>query len=241
MSGSLVTLYEGSEQARSIKISGDLSDAHLMPLFTEEWTGSQIWAGSLFLANWIMKEDRSPVRLALELGCGTGILSILAVILGIPMIATDMPCLMDLVQNNAKTNLSTAELSRFHCFPLVWGTPDVAQLFTKQQLLSMDQIFLADCINNIYGTESVIHLASTLSEIQSKVRDHLEITMVYESRGNDELFQTFVKAMKTKGFSCSLRASLPPNTPLNFPTLQCEPSQMTHFTLHLYSFHHNEQ
>ena len=102
-------------------------------------TGSSLWLSSQVLSSYLLhiyakprpstKAER-PLRSVLELGAGTGLLSLLMARLGWQAIATDIPPVLDLVlRPNIEaglyqfTNQATAKPDQIHVCQLDWTTP----------------------------------------------------------------------------------------------------------------------
>ncbi|KAK1931127.1 Methyltransferase-like protein 23 [Phytophthora citrophthora] len=116
--------------------------------------GLFVWPSALILARFVAREANSLCRgkVLLELGCGTGLPSILAGLCGATKVyLTDRADAAD-VQRNAEANIQLNGLqSRAEFIPLVWG-----DMLVSNELVSVFQtveiVLAADCFYQSEGS-----------------------------------------------------------------------------------------
>lgn len=190
---------------KELQISEQLSEAELAPLFSDAWTGSCVWPGAKHLSAFLesdMKDTLSEKRV-LELGAGCGLVGICACLLGADVTATDQDFLSELVMENAQRNLPAEKLdSQYRYHELMWGLP--VWEGEEKRTRAFDYIFVADCINSIYG-DSWRDLAVSLHYFFTQGRADGRQTvcyLTYCNRGQvsgsetDDLMITFLEFSK---------------------------------------------
>eukprot|EP01116_Phalansterium_solitarium_P023062 TRINITY_DN7882_c0_g1_i1.p1 TRINITY_DN7882_c0_g1~~TRINITY_DN7882_c0_g1_i1.p1 ORF type:complete len:249 (-),score=5.17 TRINITY_DN7882_c0_g1_i1:75-776(-) len=123
--------------------------------------GSRLWDGGIVLARYI--EKLGPVvfegRKVIELGAGCGLTSLVALLQGADVVATDKASLLGLLSHNLEANVSSQEVkSRFHTAELLWGTGNPFGA-------AFDIILGADLT---YDFEDLPVLVSTLVDLSSE-------------------------------------------------------------------------
>ncbi|XP_038646287.1 EEF1A lysine methyltransferase 3-like [Scyliorhinus canicula] len=83
---------------------------------------SHIWDSAIFLCNYFEKENINFTgKKVIELGSGTGMVGILAALLGGDVTLTDKPKIRTQLENNVGINMPSVCNHRIRFRPLVWG------------------------------------------------------------------------------------------------------------------------
>lgn len=189
-------------------LSTTLSSDELQPIFEEAWTGSHIWQSSLVLAQYFdpatTKSPEAPNPLVLELGSGTGLLGLVAAKRGCRVILSDQQKLVSLLEKNVQLNAADQHFAYpVQVVELNWANPDT--FFREEGSTGLNWLLISDCVNPIYGSESIRHLAETILMIiarQEPTSDtRLQILMAYQSRGQDEAWVEFTSYFTPLRFS----------------------------------------
>ncbi|XP_067847067.1 EEF1A lysine methyltransferase 3-like [Heptranchias perlo] len=81
-----------------------------------------VWEAGIALCRYFEKEKISFAgKKVIELGSGTGIVGILAALLGGNVTITDKPTILEQIKNNVSTNIPPACRHRLKVRPLTWG------------------------------------------------------------------------------------------------------------------------
>merc|ERR1740117_2542625 len=90
-----------------------------------EHLGSHLWRGASLLAKWLEQSfERGELKgcRAIELGAGTGLVSMVAALRGATVVATERSDVMALLEQNIQANIDV--LGKVQVLPLDWGTSD---------------------------------------------------------------------------------------------------------------------
>lgn len=211
---------------RLVQIDGLDREIYLFePAFTEDKVGNITWGASLELVNQIVKGntsywlDDSRIPL-LEMGAGTGLVTIVLRALGHRVISTDLPEIMDNLKKNIELNkLSYTELFddnslnaySLHLASLDWRSPNEFLSKTKSRdgykcvILSdpvyspQHPIWIKDTLNAVLSRNSgskVVFMVGRRDRFQD-VRDNLWNLM--ESIGLKELFYEIIEGYDDYG------------------------------------------
>ena len=187
---------------QSFTLSQQLEPKDLAPLFSDEWTGSQVWSCSVVLSTFIGQSvEKGEIVLkdknVVELGAGCGLCGIYAHYLGGKIIATDQKPMVPLIRRNAEANSIT---KNFEVRELVWGDHEAVKALPRSSI-----VLISDCINPIYGEGSYEALAKTILWIGERTDDKKEfaVFLAYEHRdgggkASQMLLQTFFNFLKPK-------------------------------------------
>jgi predicted nicotinamide N-methyase len=116
---------------------------------------AELWPSALALARHLSKRDLTGIR-AIELGCGVGLPTLVALARGATVLATDhYEAALDFAAHNARTNLDLEPDTVL----LDWRTPDTASLGTFDLILAADVLYerknaaaLADLVPRLLAT-----------------------------------------------------------------------------------------
>jgi predicted nicotinamide N-methyase len=98
---------------------------------------AELWPSALALSRHLSKRDLAATR-AIELGCGVGLPTIVALARGATVLATDhYEAALDFTAHNARTNLNLEPDTTL----LDWRTPDIERLGTFDLVLAADVLY----------------------------------------------------------------------------------------------------
>lgn len=142
-------------------------------------TGGKIWLASVLLARFLARDGRSWAsgRRCIELGTGTGIVSITAAQLGAHVQATDgNPVTVALADANAERNLNSKKLARFNASTYNWGDRFHAKFQT---------IFLSDVLYSTYKVRPILRSVDAVCETSA-----CDVLLVYTERRPSQMQAT---------------------------------------------------
>ncbi|XP_078419418.1 EEF1A lysine methyltransferase 3-like [Cetorhinus maximus] len=151
-----------------------------------------VWDSGIALCRYFEKEKINFTgRKVIELGAGTGIVGILAALLGGNVTITDKPnCLMQ-IRNNVYINIPPVCRNRLKVRPLVWGE-DQFNFPTDYDFILGSDI--------VYRFDAYADLIDTLHQLCS---EHTTIYLATEFR-TDNQSMTFHDVLITEYFNCSV-------------------------------------
>ena len=170
---------------KTFTLSQQLEPEDLAPLFSDAWTGSQIWQCSVKLSEYLGRLVESGDlsfrrKRVVELGAGCGLCSLFSCALGAHTLATDQETMVPLIRRNAEQNACLVSSERFRVQELIWGDQAAAaKLSASCDEDPIDFILISDCLNPIYGEDSYEDLAKTVVWLSST---DTEIFLAYEHR-----------------------------------------------------------
>jgi predicted nicotinamide N-methyase len=135
----------------------------------------------------------SPPKLnVLELGSGTGVVGIAAVLSWHSKVTiTDLPSFLPKMQENVNQNLTVSEIERVSCLALEWGLPIPVEILKNGPY---DLILVSDCI---YKEELFQPLINTIIIICQNSAD-CQVLIAQQVRRKAD--KRFWKLMKKGGF-----------------------------------------
>jgi predicted nicotinamide N-methyase len=133
-----------------------------------ETIGLAIWESSYVLSRYLEKNCRERLKnkQVVELGSGTGIPGITAVLLGAKVLLTDVEETLDLLRENVRRNIPSSALPRVDVFCYNWGT-DVSTLLPYRP--PFDVIIASDVLYDEEGVNSLLKSLVNLSSPQSLI------------------------------------------------------------------------
>ena len=153
---------------------------------------AELWPSAVALARHVSKE-RLLGRRAIELGCGVGLPSVVALAGGARVTATDhYAAALDFARYNARSNLGTEPETRL----LDWHTPGA------EGLGSFDLVLAADVL---YEQRNVLMLAALIPALLA----HGGEILLSDPRRKDT--PAFLERMREKGFHSSTEERLVPS------------------------------
>ncbi|KZT13149.1 uncharacterized protein LAESUDRAFT_767687 [Laetiporus sulphureus 93-53] len=144
--------------------------------------GGIAWPAGEVLSRYLARRGSLRGRVALELGSGTGLVGLVAGILGADVWITDQAPLLPIMTSNVALNGLS---SRVRIAELNWGTPLPADLPAP------DLVLAADCV---YFEPAFPLLVGTLAELVPKEGKDVEVLFCYKKRRKaDKRFFTLLK------------------------------------------------
>jgi predicted nicotinamide N-methyase len=168
-------------------------------------TGGEIWMSGVLLQHVLGTEFARPLvhgRACVELGTGTGIVSVAAARLGAAsVVATDgNPVMVALSAFNADANLTPEQSGRFESALYVWGEPPPPCVGTEH---GFQTVLLTDVLYS-----DVVKISPLLNGVQAVCAHECDILMVYEDRRPGQLsvsepeeYYGFFEGLRRIGFS----------------------------------------
>jgi predicted nicotinamide N-methyase len=154
---------------------------------------AELWPSAMALAAYLSKEELTRRR-AIELGCGLGLPTIVALAHGSEVTATDhYQAALDFSRYNARTNLAREPETQL----LDWRTPETGSLGG-----SFDLVLAADIL---YEPRNIPALAALIPALLAPGG---EVLLADPRRKNTP---KFAERMRTRGLSCSTEERLVPS------------------------------
>ncbi|XP_060690397.1 EEF1A lysine methyltransferase 3-like [Hemiscyllium ocellatum] len=151
-------------------VCGFLLEIALKPIVNTEF-GTMVWNAGLGLCQYFeeQKMDFSHKKV-IELGAGTGILSILTVLLGGDVTITDNPQLLQQIELNVSANIPSSMKSRVQIRALSWGLDESQFPSDYDYILGGDIVYnrsslplILKTLQHLCNESTVIYFASTMS------------------------------------------------------------------------------
>lgn len=153
-------------------------------------TGLKLWDGSYLLASYVEKHLPLAGKTCLELGAGCGLVSLVAVLAGAKVVATDLPEILPRMEHSITTNLNRINQEiNIKCAALDWNNPTDFKPKTSDQF---DVILGSDIV---YHPDLIDPLIKTLNCLTT---DKTDIYMSYKPRGLGE--DCFFNKLNLQGF-----------------------------------------
>ncbi|XP_078286413.1 EEF1A lysine methyltransferase 3-like [Rhinoraja longicauda] len=133
-----------------------------------------IWEAGITLCRYFEKENINFTgKKIIELGSGTGIVGILAVLLGAEVTLTDLPPALDQIRLNIDNNVPTSLRHRAKVAALSWGEDHDRFPSDYDIILGSDIIYSRSRFSVLLQT--LVHLsnANTVVFLSSKMREHM--------------------------------------------------------------------
>jgi 2-polyprenyl-3-methyl-5-hydroxy-6-metoxy-1,4-benzoquinol methylase len=157
--------------------------------------GGTVWDASLMMLKFFESDlENFPLghwrgKKVLELGSGTGVLSICLALLQADVVATDLEVLLPLMKKNFELN---------HCDPnrckvLRWG--DDRAVFGDEE--KFDYIILADCIAPLYSE----HYPALMDTLERRIAKDGVLLIAHELRSIED--RAFYDLLQSRGWSIS--------------------------------------
>ncbi|XP_054859910.1 EEF1A lysine methyltransferase 3 [Eublepharis macularius] len=141
-----------------------------------------VWEAALALCDYFEKQKLNFWgQKVLELGAGTGIVGILAALLGGDVTITDLPMALKQIEENVCRNLPVECLTRTKVCALSWGLDHMEFPSNYDFILGADIVYLKDTYPSLIGT--LQHLCGPLSTIylSSKMRQEHSTALFFET------------------------------------------------------------
>ncbi|XP_067894310.1 EEF1A lysine methyltransferase 3-like [Heterodontus francisci] len=151
-----------------------------------------VWDSGIALCKYFEKEKISFTgKKVIELGAGTGIVGILAALLGGNVTITDKPKSLMQIRNNVYINIPPVCRNRLKVRPLVWGEDDANFPTDYDFILGSDIVYQSDAYPDLVDT--LLHLSS----------EHTTIYLATEFR-TDNGSLAFHEVLLTEYFNCGI-------------------------------------
>ncbi|XP_019412018.1 PREDICTED: protein-lysine methyltransferase METTL21B [Crocodylus porosus] len=131
-----------------------------------------VWEAALALCQYFEKQQLDfRGKQVIELGAGTGIVGILATLLGGDVTLTDLPLALEQLQENVARNVPAEHMARVRIRALSWGLDHEQFPSGYDVILGADIIYLRDTyplllrtLQHLSGPGSTIYLASKMRQ-----------------------------------------------------------------------------
>uniref|UniRef100_UPI00398F8AFB EEF1A lysine methyltransferase 3-like n=1 Tax=Pristiophorus japonicus TaxID=55135 RepID=UPI00398F8AFB len=142
-----------------------------------------VWEAGLALCRYFERENISfNGKKVIELGSGTGIVGILATLLGGDVTITDKPNIMTQIENNVCINIPTACRQRIKVRPLKWGEDHTNFLTDYDFVLGSDIVYssvtypaLVETLRHLVKQGGAIYLSTEIREKNGSTSFHEEL------------------------------------------------------------------
>lgn len=172
-------------------------------------SGSRVWESSIILGKYAIKKNLESNAFSkcniLELGAGTGLLSIILAALGNKVYATDIPEILSLLETNIEHNKQVmTKNGSVKAFALDWNfqKEKIKELFAKEQIKNLNHIFASDVILQERHVELFFTVLQNIIEIikESSDENHIpSIYLAYKER-EEELDKLIFEEADERGF-----------------------------------------
>ncbi|XP_051869198.1 EEF1A lysine methyltransferase 3-like [Pristis pectinata] len=154
-------------------------------LFKESFLGvsAYVWGPGLALCQYFEAEKFNFTgKKLLELGSGSGIVGILATLLGGDVTLTDKPHVLKQIEYNVSANIPLGSRHRIKISSLVWGTDQKNYPNDFDFILGSDIVyspiqfpFLLQTLQDLCSSNTVIYLSSDMKYREGSVKFHEEL------------------------------------------------------------------
>ncbi|XP_067832588.1 EEF1A lysine methyltransferase 3-like [Heptranchias perlo] len=140
-----------------------------------------VWDASLALCQYFEEQKTSFCgRKVIELGAGTGIVGILAVLLGGEVTITDLPHALKQIESNVSANVPTSWAHRSQVRALSWGCDHTRFPTDYDFVLGSDIVYLPETYSSLIQTLRHLGGRSATIYLSSKMRMEHETISFYE-------------------------------------------------------------
>ncbi|XP_072329520.1 EEF1A lysine methyltransferase 3-like [Scyliorhinus torazame] len=152
--------------------------------------GSSVWEAALGLCQYFEKEGITfSDKKVIELGAGTGIVSILVALLGGDVTITDQPELLNGIERNVSFNIPSSFKPQVKVRALRWGLDNSLFPSDYDYILCSDIMVFHDSIPLILETllhlsneRTIVYFASTMSYGQNVTREgHVTLSQYFQT------------------------------------------------------------
>ncbi|XP_020372074.1 EEF1A lysine methyltransferase 3-like [Rhincodon typus] len=146
-----------------------------------------VWDAGVALCRYFEKENISFTgKKVIELGSGTGIVGILATLLGGNVTLTDQPNALQQIEHNIATNIPAACRHRINIRPLIWGEDHIRFTNEYDFILGSDLVYSSASYSSLIRTlhylahsDTTIYLASAFRKGNGSLSFHDVLLPVY--------------------------------------------------------------
>ncbi|XP_067833835.1 EEF1A lysine methyltransferase 3-like [Heptranchias perlo] len=162
----------------TLRITGDSSNKVVIPATI--WEALSPMFGGLVLCRFFEKENISfSGKKLIELGSDTGIVGILAILLGGDVTLTDKPEVLNQMELNVATYVPSSIIQRSNVSALSWGE-------NHDQFPTDNDIILGS--NMVYKKREFHLLLETLQHMSNQKHDHLHLLQDARVHGSHHIF-----------------------------------------------------
>ncbi|XP_067880588.1 EEF1A lysine methyltransferase 3-like [Heterodontus francisci] len=140
-----------------------------------------VWDAGLALCQYFEEQKMSFCgRKVIELGAGTGIVGILAVLLGGDVTITDLPHTLKQIENNVSANIPSSWAHRSQVCALSWGCDHSRFPIDYDIVLGSDIVYLPETYASLVQTLQHLSAQRGTIYLSSKMRREHETVSFYE-------------------------------------------------------------
>ncbi|XP_072329522.1 EEF1A lysine methyltransferase 3-like [Scyliorhinus torazame] len=152
--------------------------------------GSSVWEAALGLCQYFEKEGiRFTDKKVIELGAGTGIVSILAALLGGDVTITDQPKLLNRIERNVSFNIPSSFKPQVKVRALRWGLDNSLFPSDYDYILCSDIMYfhyniplILETLLHLSNEKTVVYFASTMFYGQNVTREgHVTLSQYFQT------------------------------------------------------------
>uniref|UniRef100_UPI00398F2B93 EEF1A lysine methyltransferase 3-like n=1 Tax=Pristiophorus japonicus TaxID=55135 RepID=UPI00398F2B93 len=187
-----------------------------------------IWDSAIALCRYFEKEKISFTgKKVIELGSGTGIVGILATLLGGDVTLTDKPNILKQIEKNISINIPTACRHRLQVLPLIWGESHTNFPTDYDFILGSDIVYssviypaLVETLRHLANQGSTIYLCSEIRKRNGSRSFHEELLpQHFHCQVVDSIEDKNIVLYKMTKIVTSPRHGLPSND-INLPSTE---------------------
>ncbi|XP_062886982.1 EEF1A lysine methyltransferase 3-like [Mobula hypostoma] len=146
-----------------------------------------VWEAGVALCRFFEKQNASfTAKRVIELGSGTGIVGILATLLGGEVTVTDKPSILKQIENNVSINIPSACRHRVKVRALTWGEDHTSFPSDYDFILGSDIVYssvsypaLMDTLRHLASHRATIYLSSELRKRNGSSSFHKQLLPQY--------------------------------------------------------------
>jgi len=172
-------------------------------------TGSRVWECAIILGKYAIKQHLEKglfkKKVILELGAGTGLLSVMLASLGNEVIATDIKEVIPILNKNIEGNKKIYEgKGSVKAFELDWtfDKKQIKEVFAQEKIERVDYILASDVIYHAKHLELFANALREVSLVLKEINKEGNAPVVYLSHKarNDAVDDILAEELQKKGF-----------------------------------------
>uniref|UniRef100_A0A4W3K1V1 Protein-lysine methyltransferase METTL21B-like n=2 Tax=Callorhinchus milii TaxID=7868 RepID=A0A4W3K1V1_CALMI len=139
-----------------------------------------VWDAGIVLCHYFEEENlQFHGKRVIELGSGTGIVGILAVLLGGNVTLTDRPSVLKQMQHNVSVNIPSELAARATISPFSWGIDERDYPSDYDIVLGSDIVYNRSTFPTLLNTLKYLSNAETVTYLSSEMRKDLRAAQFY--------------------------------------------------------------